>query len=211
MLRNFVTLLVIAIAFAACSGNAEKKATDNMNADAVETPEIILAEFDAKAGEYVDEEVVVAGLVDHVCKHGGKKLFLVSDDGDIHVESDERFDEELKGSNIIVTGLVREFRVDEAYCLKMEEDNIKSHSEGETDDDLYTQKIENIQWYRDSMTTANSDHLSFYSLEYLSHVVTEAAMDDDDDDHDDDHDADHDGEGDHDNDDDHDHDGEEGS
>jgi len=196
MIKKLFFITAITVILASCNGGAglnENKNAEGSAPEAVqsETPEIILAEFDAKAGEYVDEEVIVAGLVDHVCKHGGKKLFLVSDDGDIHVESDERFDEELTGSKIIVTGLVREFRVDEAYCLKMEEDNIKSHSEGETDEDLYTQKMEQIQWYRDSMTTANSDHLSFYSLEYLSHVVTDTEMEDDHD-HEDGHD--HDGE-----------------
>lgn len=183
-MKNFVSLLVIALAFTACSENAEKKSSENADANTVEasvnnTPEISLSDFDMKAGDFVDQEVKVAGLVDHVCKHGGKKLFLVSDDADIHVESDERFDEALIGSHVVVDGIVREFKVDEAYCLKMEEDNIKSHSEGETDDELYNQKMEQIQWYRDSMKTANSDHISFYSLEYVSLDVVQAAPDSD--------------------------------
>ncbi len=197
MIKNFVTLLVLAIVFAACSGNAEKNASENQDNAQVEenkTPEIVLGEFDTKAGEFVDQEVKVAGLVDHVCRHGGKKLFLVSDDGDIHVEAEERFDDALVGSSLMVSGIVREFRVDEAYCLKMEEDNIKSHSEGETDDDLYAHKIEQIQWYRDSMASANSDHLAFYSLEYVSHIVTQEAEHVEGEDHDDDegHEDDHD-------------------
>ena len=184
MIRNLVSLIVLAVAITACTGNTEKTTGDNSTSEAVEAtaneiPEVMLADFDNQAGQYVDKEIKVAGLVDHVCKHGGKKLFLVSDDADLHVESDERFDEALIGSHVMVDGIVREFKVDEAYCLKMEEDNIKSHSEGETDDELFKQKMEQINWYRDSMKTANTDHLSFYSLDYVSLDVTQAAPDED--------------------------------
>ncbi|MCD4694770.1 MAG: hypothetical protein K8S16_00910 [Bacteroidales bacterium] len=176
MIKKFLTIIAIPIIIASCAGDAgNTDAGDTSAGETTEniTPEIILGEFDMKAGEFVDMEIKVAGLVDHVCKHGGKKILLVSDDGDVHVESEERFDDELAGSNIVVNGIVREFRVDEAYCLQMEEDNIKSHSEGKTDDELYAHKMEQIQWYRDSMATANSDHLSFYTLEYVSHIVKE--------------------------------------
>jgi hypothetical protein len=196
MIKNLFTIATIAIILASCGGN-KNNANDGTSAnDSIqsETPSIAIGEFDTKAGEFVDQEVMVEGIVDHVCKHGGKKLLLVSDDGDLHVESDERFDESLAGSEVVVKGIVREFRVDEAYCLKMEEDNIKSHSEGQTDDDLFTQKMENIKWYRDSMATANTDHLSFYSLEYVSFEKIVEHLDGHDDDHGDGH-----------NDDDHDH------
>ena len=79
----------------------------------------------------------------------------------------------LIGSEIIVNGIVREFRVDEAYCLKMEEDNIQSHKTGETDESLFERKMGQIQFYRDSMATANTDHLSFYSVEYVAHQLKE--------------------------------------
>ncbi|MCF8368188.1 MAG: OB-fold nucleic acid binding domain-containing protein [Bacteroidales bacterium] len=177
MIKKFLFMIAIPAIFASCAGDAGKSDSEStMVVEETEyiAPQINLGEFDAKAAEFVDKEVKVAGLVDHVCKHGGKKLFLVSDDGDVHVESDERFDESLIGSSVLVTGIVREFRVDEAYCLKMEEDNIKSHSKGETEDELYARKMEEIQWYRDSMATAETDHLSFYSIEYVSLIVEQA-------------------------------------
>ena len=175
MIKKVLTIVAIAALFASCGGGA---GTDNSNTEVsdVETleanrPEINLGEFDARAGDYVDKEILVVGIVDHICEHGGKKLLLVSDDGDVHVEAEERFEDEIEGSEIILTGIVTEFRVDEAYCLKMEEDNIQSHKEGETDDENFEMKMEQIEFYRDSMETAGTDHLSFYSLDYVSHVV----------------------------------------
>lgn len=176
MIKKLLTVVAIAALFASCTGEAgSKENTETSLNESIQTtlPMIALSEFDAKAGEYVDKEVNVEGIVDHVCKHGGKKLFLVSDDGDVHVESDERFDDELVGSEVIVTGLVTEFRVDESYCLKMEEDNINSHSEGDTDDELFERKVADIEYYRDSMSTAGVDHLSYYSLEFVSLIEKE--------------------------------------
>jgi hypothetical protein len=178
MIRQILTFAVLALIMASCGGNGNNSNTNEEQVlttdEQAETPMLALGEFDSKAGEFVDKEIVVEGIVDHVCKHGGKKLFLVSDDGDVHVESDERFEESLAGSTVAVKGIVREFRVDEAYCLKMEEDNIQSHKEGDTDDDLYARKREQIEYYRDSMKVAGVDHLSYYSIEYVSLEVKDS-------------------------------------
>ena len=168
-------LTLIAIVFSlimACK--SETKQVENNEVESTEeitaTPELALADFDEKAGNFVDKEVKVKGIVDHVCKHGGKKLLLVTDEGDAHVFSDERFDEALKGSEIVVTGVVEEERIDEAYLLKMEEDNIKSHSEGKSNEEQFEAKKKHVQQYRDEMKTKNVDHISNYSLKYVTHT-----------------------------------------
>ncbi|OQY04833.1 MAG: hypothetical protein B6I20_02365 [Bacteroidetes bacterium 4572_117] len=175
MIKKFLTIVAIAGLFASCGG--EQQTEENQTETTVETEktttEIALGEFDTKAGEFVDQEILVTGIVDHVCKHGGKKILLVNDDGDVHVESETRFNDSIAGSEIIVTGIVREERIDESYLLQMEEDNIKSHSEGETNDDLFNRKKEHIATYRDSMKTTGVDHFSNYSLEYVSHKETD--------------------------------------
>jgi len=170
-------LIAIAVIFISCGGGADTSEgvqDEATSMEAAETPMLALGEFNTKAGDYVDQEIVVEGIVDHVCKHGGKRLLLVDDEGDVHIDSDTRFEESLTGSKVVLTGIVREFRVDEAYCLKMEEDNIQSHKKGETDEDLYERKMSEIKFYRDSMATAGVDHLSFYSIDYVSHEVQEA-------------------------------------
>jgi len=178
MIKKFLTIAAIAGLIISCVG--EQQTDENQTDTTVETeqttPEIAIGEFDTKAGEYVDQEIIISGIVDHVCKHGGKKLFIVSDEGNVHVESETRFNDSLAGSEIIVTGIVREERIDEAYCLKMEEDNIKSHSEGETNDELFERKKEHIAFYRDSMKIAGIDHISNYSLDYVSHKEVAAEI-----------------------------------
>jgi len=133
------------------------------------TIDINIDDFDIKAGDFVNKEIALTGIVDHVCKHGGKKLLLVSDAAKIHVTSSARFDDNLIGSVITLSGVVKEEIIDEAYCLKMENDNIKNHSEGKYNIDDFKKKQEHIQAYRDEMKEKKVAHLSNYSLAYVSH------------------------------------------
>ena len=168
-MKNIIILSLVASMFLACSQNqtnqAEEVATEIAE---VNIPHIDIARFDIDAGQYVGSEIAVSGIVDHVCKHSGKKLKLVTDGASVHVESETRFDDTLIGSEINLKGIVRELRVDESYCLQMEEDNISKHKEGETNEEDFTHKQELIKSYRDSMAVAQVDHLSYYTLEFVS-------------------------------------------
>jgi len=165
-MKKILFLTMVIALFAACNSDNTNENTD--------TTEISIANFDAVAGDYVDKQVVLTGIVDHVCKHGGKKILLVSDSADVHVDSDERFDEALVGEEITVTGIVEEFRVDEAYCQTLEDNKTNEHSEGEDQEVVLKQKHKQAQFYRDSMKTADVDHLSFYSLKYVSHKIVKS-------------------------------------
>ena len=74
------------------------------------------------------------------------------------------------GSEIKVVGVVLEERIDEAYLLKMEEDNIKSHSEGASSEEQFNNKQKHLQQYRDKMKKEGINHISNYSLQYVSHT-----------------------------------------
>ncbi|MBE9490026.1 MAG: hypothetical protein IMY67_07010 [Bacteroidetes bacterium] len=169
----FLSVLVLSISCADSSKKDSKTEVENIEATEknIEKPVLALADFDVTAAKWVNKEVKVKGIVDHVCKHGGKKLLLVNDYGDVHVESESRFDDALIGDEITLTGVVKEFKVDEAYCLQKEEDHLQNHKEGTDSDEVYNEKIKQIQVYRDSMKIAGVDHLSFYSLDYISHQI----------------------------------------
>lgn len=169
-MKKIVFVLAIVFSVISCKTDDKKSADANRTA---EIPFLAIGEFDAKAGEFVNKEVKVKGIVDHVCKHGGKKILLASDEGDLHINSEVRFDEALMGSEVAFTGIVVEERIDESYCLKMEEDNIRSHTEGASNEEQFEAKKKHIQTYRDQMKTGNTDHISLYSLNYVSHSAVE--------------------------------------
>ena len=169
-MKKIIILLVLATTILACKTEVKKAGTNNTTTveKITETPSILLGEFDTKAGDFVNKEVKVTGIVDHICKHGGKKILLVTDEGDVHITSEERFDEDLMGSELELTGIVLEERIDEAYLLKMEEDNIKSHSEGASNKEQFENKKKHVAEYRAKMEADGVNHISNYSLQYVS-------------------------------------------
>jgi len=177
-MKKFLIILSVIALSISCADNAKKEnkaEVDNIEVTEklTEKPVLALADFDGIAEKWVNKEVRVNGIVDHVCKHGGKKLLLVNDKGDVHVDSETRFDDALVGDEITLTGVVKEFKVDESYCLQKEEDHLQNHKEGTDSDEVYAQKMKQIKVYRDSMKVAGVDHLSFYSLDYVSHQIIE--------------------------------------
>ena len=173
MLKKFLMFFVVVALFAACSdGEGSENGDETVDSNAVEYQVMEVATFTADAATFVDEKVIITGIVDHVCKHGGKKLTLVVDGvtTGIHVTSEEAFDESLAGSEVTVIGIVREFIVDEAYLNELEADAIEHENDADDAEgaEHADHKRADIKYYRDSMATAGVEYLSFYSLEFVS-------------------------------------------
>jgi len=107
MLKNLLAIITLAALLTSCgSGDGEKKkegATDEAVA-AIEFATLIDAPED-----YLDKEITLEGSVVHVCKHSGKKMFIVGENPDIrlHISAGEevpKFPVEMEGSVIAVTG-----------------------------------------------------------------------------------------------------------
>ncbi len=170
-MKKLTIILSVIFLFSACAENNENK-NENQENDSTKTEEITeinLNDFDSVAADFVDVKVKISGIIDHVCKHGGKKILLVNQAGDasLHVENDVPFEDTLTGSEVQVVGIVRELIVDEAYCQQLEQDAIAQHSEGDEQDVQQSHKMQQANFYRDSMKKAGVDHLSFYTLDFV--------------------------------------------
>ena len=180
MKKEILLLLIVAL-MAACTNNQ----SENNNATADETvTELSISDLLADAGNYVGKTVKITGTVDHVCKHGGKKLFIFGDSADdrIKITTGKKmnsFEIELEGSDVVVHGVLQELRVDEDYLANMENDLEKGTEKHETGDgkgreeekegeqgesDEAAQK-EQIDQLRGQLESCGEDHLSFYSVE----------------------------------------------
>ena len=151
-MKKFIIILSLLTLNISCSESAKKEnKTEVKNIEEtekdIEKPVLALADFDGIAVKWVNKEVQVNGIVDHVCKHGGKKLLLVNDNGDVHIESETRFDDALIGDEIAVIGVVIEFKVDEAYCLQKEEDHLQNHKDGTDSEDVYNYLSQFTSWH----------------------------------------------------------------
>ena len=95
-----------------CDEHEHHHATEQ--ADKVQT---ITPEQLAKDGaKYKNKKVIISGTVDHICKHGGMKCFIIGKDGETstQVMSTKKvgpFAQELIGKTITINGVVREHRI----------------------------------------------------------------------------------------------------
>ena len=171
MIKKIFLLSAVVLFVAACGNDSDDV---DQPIDTTEITEIALADFESKAGEFVNKEVKVSGIVDHLCKHGGKKILLVDGDNSLHVFNDVRYDEALSGSEISLIGLVEEEKIDEAYLTEWWNHAQESHSEGTDSDKEYLAKTEKeIQELRDSLQSEGVEYFSEYSLKYVSHKEKE--------------------------------------
>lgn len=190
-MKKYFLISVLALFMASC-GNAPKPDTNEQANAAVETPtEVTVGNFKEKAGGLVDKLVVIKGTADHICKHDGKKLFLIDtlSEGRVKVVTGDdmaAFNSELEGFDFVVTGLVEETVVDEAYLQEWEEEikagiEEKKHLEGgkkgeaeaEAEDDHHSDEsaFESINNYRKMMAEQGVTKLSFYNIKAVSYEV----------------------------------------
>ena len=105
----FVSLLALVLLSATtlfAQDEPKAKAAVSQTVTAV-TPE----KFQDFAAENIGKEVEIEGMVIHVCKHGGKKMFIIGEDPEMRVKitaSDKigEFKPELEGSTVHVMGVI---------------------------------------------------------------------------------------------------------
>ncbi len=119
MFKKFMLMAVAAIALCSCSGKSANEESAATTAVAVDS---ILANPDA----YVGQQVTIEGVVSHLCKHGGRKAFILGSDENTMIRCDateemgSRFPQETIHKPLRVTGTVMESRIDEAAVREME-------------------------------------------------------------------------------------------
>lgn len=122
MYRNLFLILVAASFMMACGGQAttdqdEQTAVQQEEIAATEPIIVSLADFEANAESLVGKEVVLEGMVVHVCKHGGKKMFITADDPEVRIkitpgQESESFSPDLEGSEVKIRGIVEAIEVE---------------------------------------------------------------------------------------------------
>ncbi len=184
MTKKFVfSLAAITILMAGC---CNQPGNDKQASSEAPIEEVILAQLLSETETFVDKPVQVTGTVDHVCKHGGKKMFIFGESPDDRIkittgENMSSFDPVLEGSDVVVSGIVRELRVDEDYLSNWEMelstnknekgkhkvlgDGDGEHKDGEEEEDSSENEMNQINQLREQLETSGKDHLSFYSIE----------------------------------------------
>jgi len=148
------------------------------------TPEAVIpvSEVLTRAPEFTNHMVQIEGMVVHVCRESGKRLFLGEERFKV-LASDKigKFDVNLEGSDIAAIGYIREDKIDETYLdnwekelssgaevqLKEEIHTGEAEARGE-DESAITTQLNQIKGYREEIAASEKGYISFYSLEVVS-------------------------------------------
>ena len=86
-MKKIAFLSIAAALMMACSSNPKTDSSQTQTTEAKAPVEVTVANFEEKAPGLVNQMITIKGTADHICKHDGKKLFLVDtiSDGRIKV------------------------------------------------------------------------------------------------------------------------------
>ena len=152
---------------AIAKGN-ESVTTSNASAKPAQS----VAKLLSSASGLVNQTVVVSGIVDHVCKHSGKRCFIADEIDDVSIRVEAKgeikgFNKELVGSTIVMTGVLRENKLSKAKIEEMES-NARQKNEGQ---DHCSTELNNVLNMKKWMKDNNKDFYSIYYIEGASYDV----------------------------------------
>ncbi|NOQ26847.1 MAG: hypothetical protein GQ564_15915 [Bacteroidales bacterium] len=174
MIKKVLGILIITTILFSCGKKTEKK-------EAVSEKEVAIITVDylnPNIQSYIDKNIVVAGIVNHVCSHGGKRMFIMGEDPDMVIKITPNdnigvFEKELEGSLVFVTGTVKELQINEDYVANLEKevesgsDNeaIHDHSAGTHDEEAENEKKAQIEAMRTQISESENGYYSQYWIE----------------------------------------------
>lgn len=171
---------MLAISFASCKDNTGVSEAAPLTVDS------LMSDADALLGD----TITVEGLCSHLCKHGGRKAFLVGADSTVVLRCEATtamggaFGPDCIGDTLTVRGVVCENRIDEEAVAKMEAQYLAADSAARSHEACDTEKKAqgqaNISTFEARMAdyrakiaeraaSENKPYLSFYYLEALSY------------------------------------------
>ncbi len=167
-------LAIVAICLASCtSKSADNKGNGSDSTSVAQVSDLAVYPLDsllAVADQLVDKKVTVKGSVTHTCKHSGKRCFIVGDNENVSMRVEAKgniggFNRELVGSELAITGIVKERRLTKEYIDQYEKDvndkKVKEDGSAET----CQAELANINEMRDWMKKNNKDYYAIYYMD----------------------------------------------
>jgi len=193
MKKYLVALVALVFVLSACENQQNKEAASEEVVVVEEIVPVSLSDFEVKAEELVGKQVMLSGTVDHVCKHGGQRMFVIEtgSEGRVKITPDENiaaFKTDLEGQSVKLIGIVEEQRIDEDYLKEWEEEILAgvdmgddkgegSHLGGNTEkggsDADMEEEMEKVNNLRQEIAETEKGYLAFYSVLCTEYKVVE--------------------------------------
>ncbi|MBC35862.1 MAG: hypothetical protein CL663_07480 [Bacteroidetes bacterium] len=102
-----------------------------------EVVKVEIADLISNTDQYAADKIEVTAVVNHICKHGGKKMFLINQETEETIkvvpgENMAAFNSDLVGHKVSITGTIEKLVIDEAYLKEWEAELIAEAAEEKT-------------------------------------------------------------------------------
>lgn len=167
---NLIIALALLVFGIGCKQTASNKETiqeaqsGTIETITYQTVESLMQQAESLSGK----KVHVSGVIEHVCKHGGKRFKILSTDGstELKIELGKNFN--AVGANIIgntamVTGTLKPNKMD-AKMVKAWENKVKKNHAGEEDTDHFKQEIAEIRAIHKQIVSGEIPYYTMYSV-----------------------------------------------
>lgn len=180
MMKQILFLFALSFILFSCGNNSKK---NDIAAEAEnEALKITVAELLNAPDDYVGQKIIVSGIVDHVCKNGGKKMFILGENPEnrLKITTGQEisvFEIDLEGNDVTVEGIFTELRIDEDYLAKIENEEHAEHDESavnthegeDTDDGDHVEGSDQITDLRNKIEESGKGYISQYSVECVKY------------------------------------------
>lgn len=169
-MKKTLVLIAAFMLFIACNKNEKTEQEPIENT----IEKVSVADFTEKAETLLDKDVKIEGTVIHICKHSGKRVFIVDGDEEISVkieaeENSPGFKMELMGSKIAVEGKIEETRmskdeIDEQEKEILAEIDAQKKAEGENCviEGTKLEHLDDVKAMKEKMEKTGKPYVSFY-------------------------------------------------
>lgn len=185
------TAVAVSMVFASCGNKQQQAGSEAASTEAVVSGALEIDSLLANAETLVGREVTIEGVCTHICKHGGRKIFLMGSDDTqtIRVEGGSvgKFEPKCVNSIVCVTGELKEQRVDETYLQNWEAQlkakaaekhgegeagcSTEKKARGETANTPEARIVDFRAKIADRKAKTGKDYLSFYFVEASSYEI----------------------------------------
>jgi len=177
---KYLSLLALCLTFMSCNfsqSDSKKQKVEHQKLTQAEKVTLSIDQVMQVAADKVGQEVRFKGVVNHVCAHSGKRCILKNAEGNLSIRIEasgklEGFNKEIAGNDLLVTGILREKRLDAAY-IKEWESEIKAKHKGEEGGKHCSSEMANIEEMRTWMKDNNKDYYAIYYVDGMSYEIVE--------------------------------------
>lgn len=188
MSKKLLMLLCLGFFIVSCNTTStQNKVEQQSQAEQSQIVQVEIADLISNTKQYADNKIQVTAIVNHVCSHGGKKMFLIDKASDktikiIPGKNIAAFNTDLVGHKVNVIGTIDQLIIDEAYLKEWEaeliaeanhsDENIKGENKhvetgskaDQADQGTHIEGMQNIADLRQEIAESDEDFIVIYTV-----------------------------------------------